>query len=55
MFSNLFVLVAVAVEMVACTNTQVKQTAVVRPASATSITFPLLSDNWVEGTAKLAV
>ncbi len=55
MFNNLIVLIAVAVTMVACSDTQIKQAAVARPASATSITFQLLSDNWVEGTAKLAV
>ena len=55
MFNNLIVLITVAVAMAACSGNQVKQTAVARPASATSITFPLLSDNWVEGTAKLAV
>jgi hypothetical protein len=55
MFNNLLVLLTVAVAMAACANTHDGEKSSANVAAANGITFPLLSDNWLEGTVQLAV
>ena len=55
MISKKFFFVAVSFVMAGCANTYIEPIPPVVIKAATSITFPLVTDNWEEGTVQLAI
>jgi hypothetical protein len=55
MFYKILFLLAATIVMAGCSSTNTNSSAERKPGSFTSITFPLVSDLWVDGQVQLAI